>query len=241
MSRLRSWVIAGVAVAQAGAAMAADLPSSSPTYFAPPRLMNLDGGWYVRGDLGYAWGAVTGTRPARGFPGTHDDSLGSGFVGGLGVGIKSQWLRTDVTLDYTGPLKYQGTIAAANDTSAKVSAVTALFNGYLDLGSWYRATPYIGAGAGAAQLRTTDYSSSGAPPFAPGLSNTQWKLAFAAMAGFGYVVAPNAVVDIGYRYVNFGDASTASDFFGSMTLRNLAAHEVRVGFRWSFDDLSMAQ
>jgi hypothetical protein len=40
--------------------------------------------------------------------------------------------------------------------------------------------------------------------------------------------------------MNFGDATTGSDA-GAMTLKNLAAHEVRVGFRWSFDDISFQQ
>lgn len=44
------------------------------------------------------------------------------------------------------------------------------------------------------------------------------------------------MVDLSYRYMNFGDVTTASDAFGAMTLKNLAAHEVRVGLRWSFDD-----
>ena len=82
----------------------------------------------------------------------------------LGAGIKSNWLRTDVTIDYASPLKYQGTVATAGDTTAKIQATTALFNGYLDLGTWYRITPYIGAGAGVAYARVSDYVGTAAPP-----------------------------------------------------------------------------
>jgi opacity protein-like surface antigen len=57
------------------------------------------------------------------------------------------------------------------------------------------------------------------------------------MAGVGYRLSPNTIVDVGYRYLNFGDVRTAADSFGAMTFKNLAAHEVRVGLRWSFDDL----
>jgi opacity protein-like surface antigen len=42
--------------------------------------------------------------------------------------------------------------------------------------------------------------------------------------------------DVNYRYVNYGDVTTASDAFGAMTLKSLYAHEVRIGIRWSFDD-----
>jgi len=239
MRRLRRLAIIGIlgqATVATNAATAADMPENLPP---PPKpaLIVPHGGWYVRGDLGYYWGHVDGAQSAPGFPNPTGNSLSNGFTGGAGVGYKSDWLRTDVTLDYTAPMKYQGSVASPNDTSAKVSAVTALFNGYLDLGTWYRATPYIGAGAGVSYLRTTDYVSTAAPPFAGGSSNTQWRFAWAAMGGVAYAVAPNVIVDVGYRYLNLGDATTGSDAFGAMTLKNLAAHELRVGVRWSFDDL----
>lgn len=250
MSSLRRFVIIG-ALAQTTAAMtggvpaalAADMPGDYPP--PPPIKRSIDvianRGWYVRGDVGYYWGQIGGAESASGFANPTDNSLGNGFTGGVGAGYKSEWLRTDVTIDYTAPMKYQGTVATSNDTSAKVEAITGLFNGYLDLGTWYRATPYIGAGAGVAQLRTTDYASTASPPFTGGLTNTQWKFAWAGMAGVAYAVGPNLLVDVGYRYLNFGNVSTASDAFGAMTLKNLAAHEVRVGIRWSFDDLSIAR
>lgn len=57
------------------------------------------------------------------------------------------------------------------------------------------------------------------------------------MAGVGLQVAPNMMLDFGYRYLNFGDIQTGTDAFGSTTFRNVAAHEVRIGLRWSFDDI----
>lgn len=241
MSWLGRSVMVGLLAAQAVPVLAADMPGELPPpryQPAPPALISFISGWYLRGDLGYAWGAMGAAQSAPGYPSPTENGLGNGMVGGVGAGIKTQWLRTDLTVDYTGALKYEGTIAAPGDTTAKVSAVTALFNGYLDLGTWYRATPYIGAGAGASQVRVYDYASTAAPPFSSDNAHTQWKFTWAAMAGIAYAVAPNVLVDVGYRYVNFGDVTTGSDAFGSMTLKNLAAHEVRVGFRWSFDDLA---
>jgi opacity protein-like surface antigen len=223
------------------AAQAADMPGYPPEppllppHEAPP-IVEKFGSWYLRGDLGYAWGMLQGADSAAPFPDPTENSLGNGFVGGLGAGYKSKWLRTDVTLDYTSPLKYTGSILAPDDTTAKVEAVTALFNGYIDLGTWYHATPYIGAGAGASQLRVFDYSSTAAPLFTSGLSHTQWNFTWALTGGVAYAIAPNLMLDLNYRYVNFGDVTTASDAFGEMTLKNLYAHEVRIGIRWSFDD-----
>ncbi len=221
-----------------GAAMAADMPGLAPPPAAPiERILPspANAAWYLRGDLGYYWGRIDGAQSAPGFANPSSNGLDNGVTGGVGVGVKTRWLRNDVTLDYTG-LKYTGTVATPGDTTAKVTAITALFNGYLDLGTWYGLTPYVGAGAGASNLRTYDYASTAAPPFAGGLSHTQWKFAWALMGGVGYAVAPNILVDLGYRYMDFGDVETASDASGAMILKNLAAHEVRVGVRWSFDD-----
>lgn len=228
--------VLGLAYAVPTTVRAADMPENLPPLPKPPARLLPEGSWYVRGDLGYAWGTVTGAESAAGFASPTNNSVGGAFVGGIGAGYKSSWLRTDLTVEYMSPMTYKGTIVSADDTSAKVSAVTALFNGYLDLGTWYRATPYLGAGVGTAYLKTTDYTSTAAPPFTTGLSSSQWNVAWAAMAGVGYAVAPNILVDVGYRYINFGDAKTASDASGAMTLKNLAAHQVRVGVRWSFDD-----
>lgn len=223
------------------ASMAADMPRGMPEPLPPPRVRPIDisSGWYVRGDIGYAWGRVGSAESTPPFTGPSSSSVGNGVTGDVGVGYKSGMLRTDVTLDYLAPLKYQGTVAAPGDVSAKMSAWSALFNGYLDLGTWYRATPYIGGGVGAARVTVSDYASTAAPPFAAGLSNAQWNFAWAGMAGIGYAVSPNVIADLGYRYINYGNAKSAADAFGSTTLKNVAAHEVRVGIRWSFDDLPL--
>jgi opacity protein-like surface antigen len=244
MSLSKAFVVAVVLMGQALPAMAADMPGSyAPRQPLPIperlqfRTVSANSGWYLRGDLGYAMGRVGSAESPSGTPNPTDRSLGNGMTGGLGAGIKSTWLRTDVTVDYTSALKYQGTIAAPGDVNAKISAWSVLFNGYIDLGTWYRATPYIGGGVGTALVRTSDYSNVVAPPATAGSSSQQWNFAWAALAGVGYAIAPNMMVDVGYRYINFGDGKTADDTSGRTIFKNLAAHEVRVGLRWSFDDL----
>ncbi len=66
-------------------------------------------------------------------------SLGNSATAGLGVGIKSSWLRADVTIDYTTPVKHQSSVAVAGDTPARIQPTMTLVNGYLDLGTWYHA------------------------------------------------------------------------------------------------------
>jgi opacity protein-like surface antigen len=150
MGGLKTVVLAGAALVMSGAfAHAADMPGYPP----PPELrapvLDLNSGWYLRGDLGAYWGTISRAESAAPFANPTDSSLGQGMTAGLGVGIKTSWLRTDVTIDYATPMKYQGAVAASGDTTAKIQPTTGLFNGYLDLGSWYGLTPYVGAGAGA--------------------------------------------------------------------------------------------
>jgi opacity protein-like surface antigen len=222
------------------AALAADMPKGYPPLPPPTapvlRSVELNNGWYLRGDLGYGWGRINNAQSATGFPNPASNSLGNAPTAGLGFGIKRGWIRTDVTADYLFDMKYRGTVATPDDVSAKMSAWSVLLNGYLDLGSWYRVSPYIGAGLGTARVKTSDYQSTVSPPFTGG-SNSQWNFAWAAMAGVGIAVSSNLVADIGYRYLNLGDAKSATDASGAMTFKNIAAHEVRVGLRWSFDDL----
>jgi opacity protein-like surface antigen len=212
---------------------AADMPGLPPPLPAPtlpPAVTWFNGGWYVRGDIGYRWGLI---GDAVG-PGTTlgDGQLGNGVTAGAGVGLKTRFLRTDFTIDYAAPVKYTGSAVTPDDTSAKISSINFLFNGYLDLGTWHRLTPYIGAGAGAALVKTANYEST-ALPASP--DRSQWNFAYAGMAGVAWAVAPNLQIDFGYRYLNVGDAKTGTP--GEVTFQRVAGHEFRVGLRWSFDDL----
>lgn len=241
MSRLGTFVMVSAFFAPLTGTLAADMPGDyppPPVERAEPKFFDLSS-WYVRADAGYAWGWLSGADAASGYPSPTDDSLGSGFIAGVGGGIKTRWLRADVTIDYAAPLKYSGTAVTTDDVTAKVSGWSALFNGYIDIGKWYGVSPYIGAGAGVGYMTVSDYSSTVAPPFGGG-DQSQWNLNWAAMAGLGYAVTPSLVLDLGYRYLNFGDVESAADGFGQMTFKNLAAHEVRVGMRWNFDDARLS-
>ena len=225
-----------LAMITATAAIAADMPGyppfPQPQY--PPAPVDFSAGWYLRGDIGANWGQVASVRSTA-LPEPVDNSLGQAITGSAGIGVKSNWLRTDVTINYTSPLNYQGTVAVAGDTTAKIQATTAQFNGYIDLGHWYRVSPYIGAGAGIAYVHVFDIVNPAGSPFS-GDTNHQWNFAFAGMAGVAFVVAHNLMMDVGYRYLNIGDVSTGGDALSAKTFKNVASHEVRIGLRWSFDE-----
>lgn len=245
MDWLRPFVVAGAVTASlVGAGQAADVSTMPPPVSIAPRVAPsyaprdvFPSGWYVRGDLGAYWGLLNAAQSSPPFPDPTNNSLGKGMTASIGAGIKGDWLRTDVTIDYRAPMDYQGSVASPNDTTARIQATTGLFNGYLDLGTWYHMTPYIGAGAGAAYVRLSDYVSTAAPGTSGDTSKNQWKFAWAGMAGVAFPVSHNLMVDVGYRYLGIGNVSTGSDAVNAMTFKNVAAHEVRVGLRWSFDEL----
>jgi opacity protein-like surface antigen len=234
-----AFALLGFAMVAQGA-RAADMPSLPPPTIpiqpvAPVTWLST-GGWYLRGDIGYRIATIDQAVSAPPFPSPRDSEFSNGLTATFGAGIKTSWLRTDLTLDYISATEYTGKYAVPGDTTAKVQAMTALFNGYFDLGTWYRLTPYVGAGGGVGYVTIRDFQSTNAPPFVNG-DNDQWKFVWAGMAGVGWAVGPNLTLDLGYRYLSLGNLHSGSDAAGSMTLRNVAGHEVRVGLRWSYDDL----
>ena len=79
-------------------------------------------------------------------------------------------------------------------------------NAYLDLGTWWCLTPYIGAGFGGAYNRITGVQDTGINPTAPSASadlgrRGNWNFAWNAQAGLTYNVTNNFKVDLTVRYL----------------------------------------
>jgi opacity protein-like surface antigen len=245
MGWLRTSVIAGAALAISGAGAFAEDVTTMPPDSYMPRVAHGNSSrdvfladWYLRVDVGERWGFTTGVDAPAGFFDPNTESTGKATAFGLGAGFRHNWLRGDVTVDYATKQNYEGTVATSGDVTAKIQTTTALLNIYADLGTWYRLTPYIGAGIGAARVDISDFTSAVSPPFTGAASHAQWNLAWAANAGAALALSRNLQVDIGYRYLSFGNAETADGLGDHLTFKNLGAHEVRVGLRWNLNDLS---
>lgn len=250
-----------------GAVRAADMPVEYPPIIEAPEPMPLPavGGWYLRGDIGYKFyqnpkGVLSdrswGSFGNNGEFGSEKMQGAADF--GVGVGYKfNDYLRTDLTLDYETPAKFRGqafcqdvnppnNCPAApsgrweNSERVKISAYSALANVYADLGDFHGLKPYLGAGAGASYLRTSDVKSSaqdastGNYPKGAG----KWNFAWALMAGVEYPISDRLSLDLGYRYLNLGDAETGTvtaNPGGAVTkikYEDIQAHEVRLGLRY---------
>ena len=262
----RALVLAVGAILAAGrGALAVDLP---PPPDLPPATAASEefSGWYLRGDLGLGLETAPGpgsvTRaPAPGFAlpllspfavsSFHDTTPTASGTIDAGAGyVFNAWLRADASLEYRFGGRLQAVyaiddpsrLAASGRVRAGVSSLVALVNGYVDLGDYWGATPFVGAGIGVADNALTGvsdtglaFSGTGAPVLAGGLfSNaSRTHFAWALTAGLDLDIAPNLKLELSYRYLDLGAVA-----LGGASARSrgaLAANDVRIGLVWLID------
>ena len=269
MGNLKKLALAGAAViVTAPAALAADMGLMPPP--APPPVECCGSGWYLRGDIGFSTErggnfSETGLNP----PLTSQQNTASGFETGgiyrLGIGYQfTPWLRADITGEYRTPASWSSfDIASSGGTFAsggtlipehvtlEKSEIVVLGNVYADLGTWWCVTPFVGAGAGFAGVKLSNFQEIAIATlsqplgqnvingnnFAP--DNTQWNFAWALHAGLSYKVTPGFSVELAYRYLNMGNAQTGSivGFLNNpqgtvFHIDNITSQDVTLGLRW---------
>ena len=226
-------------------AQAADL--AVPRMLAAPVLEeDYSSGWYVRGDLLGNFGQTGGMvfrPPALAAQNFGNSSFESAWGAAVGIGLKYKWLRADITADYRLPTNFQansfvGNVAGgpvASTERARIDTNSFMVNLYTDLGTWSAITPYIGAGVGLSRIGvagvTSTASGTGILTARPDLLGDRWSFAYAAMAGLSVEVTKRLSADIGYRFINFGQASFTGAS-GTLDTGNLYGHEVRFGLRY---------
>jgi opacity protein-like surface antigen len=274
MVSVKYLIAAAAAVIVSTSAHAADMAVPPPPVIIPPPCCSTGSGWYLRGDVGVGvqtFGSFNHgqTNPSFVWPASwtivqqeiQDTSI---FGGGIGYAWNN-WLRFDVTGEYrtkalmktTG--RYMGTSDFCPNTvfgvgscfdniSGNLSSAVFLANAYVDLGTWWCLTPFIGAGVGTARnmlsgVQDQGIISSGFQGFGYTNSNSaQWNLAWDVTAGLTYNVNEFLKVDLSWRYLNMGSPQTAvvncqntSPCVGAFyTLQNVSSQDFRVGLRWMF-------
>jgi opacity protein-like surface antigen len=262
-----------VSTAAYAADMAAPLPP--PVYQPPPMMYQpqptvmeapaLSGGWYLRGDVGigilnFSEFDHTQMNTAFGWPPSwtivqkdiQDTTI---FGGGVGYEVNN-FLRVDVTGEYRNKAQFKvtgsytdfcgggGTCFDVN--TANYSAAVFMGNVYLDLGTWWCLTPYIGAGVGGALnsvsgLEDNGIISDGSVGFGyTSGDNSSWSLAWNVQAGLTYNVTNTFKVDLSWRYLSLGSPVTAvvncqnttacpAPYY---TLKDMGSQDFRIGVRW---------
>jgi opacity protein-like surface antigen len=263
MRSVKSFIAAGAAIFLSSAAFAADMAIAPPPYAAP--VVEDFGGWYLRGDIGFSNQRVDRLNNALDVNVTSSvqtNNFNTAGIFGLGVGYRfNNWFRADVTGEYRGNSQFFGKDVIAfpggvgTDTyHGTKSEWVVLGNAYVDLGTWWCVTPFIGAGVGGARVSIANFTDAGitniggvtSPSLAFGDSASKWNLAWAVHAGLAYRVTPNFTVELAYRYLDMGDGLTGDlrTFDGvnainnPMTFKHITSHDLKLGVRW---DLSSPQ
>jgi opacity protein-like surface antigen len=266
MRSVKFLMAAGAASLLSSAALAADMPSIAPPpqYYAPPPPADF-GGWYLRGDIGMTNQSLKSldSNASANVISTSGLGFDSAPLFGVGVGYQvNNWFRADVTAEYRGRANLHGTQTVvtaggtafrADNYSGSKSEVLVLANAYVDLGTWWCVTPFIGAGVGASYNRISGFRDDGIgnqfgvalPVSVTNFADAgKWNLAWAAHAGLAYKVTPNVTVEFAYSYVNLGSGSpgpfTAFDNSASgptsIVLKNITSNDLKLGVRWNFDN-----
>src|SRR5882724_5809124 len=272
MRSVKFLVAAGAASLLSSMAFAADLAIAPPPMsYAPP----VDfGGWYLRGDIGMS-NQSFGSLHSRlidavntNFPGSlqnHGFGFDSSTTFDIGVGYQfNNWFRVDITGEWRGKANLHGSqnlpsgsaFALANQQvgvdnySGSKSEAVFMANAYIDLGTWWCVTPFIGAGIGTSYNRISGFRDDGFT-FTNGLlSNStfygddagKWNFAWAVYAGLSYQVTHNVSIELAYRYISLGNGMTGPTraFDGSVVadpfiLKNINSNDIKLGVRWSLE------
>jgi opacity protein-like surface antigen len=262
MRSVKSLAAAGAASLLSSVAFAADMPSiAAPPAYAPPQVEDF-GGWYLRGDIGFSNQRVRRLNNVLDANNTSSvQNLGFNTAGifGLGVGYKvNNWFRVDVTGEYRGNSQFFGTDrisfpggVGTETYHATKSEWVVLANAYVDLGTWWYITPFIGAGVGGARVGIANFTDQGIanngagalPGLVFGDNLSKWNLAWAIHAGLAYKVSPNFTVELAYRYLDMGDGLTgdlrafdgANNVVNPTTFKHITSHDLKLGVRWNLD------
>jgi opacity protein-like surface antigen len=280
MRSVKFLIAAGAASVLSSAAFAADMAIAPPPMYSPPPPADF-GGWYLRGDIGFSNQRVDNIRKNDPVAFSQINTLtertafDTGGIFDIGAGYRfNNWFRADVTAQYRGNANFKGTDVfnasayglaynGQDNYSASKSELLFLANAYVDLGTWWCVTPFIGAGVGTSRVSISNFTDTGVnnihapdpvnripayvggplnPSFATAASGSQWNFAWAAHAGFAYQVTPNVTLELAYSYVDLGPGTTGviSDFTGFQAghvfkFNDITSHDLTLGVRWNLD------
>lgn len=250
------------------AVSAADFPQALP----PPvqhvvRAPDV-GGFYLRGDVGIGYQNFRrfDHHPTNGafvWPASwivHNHEVKSAPFIGFGLGYAwNSWLRFDVTGEYRSNVPFQALGSYTefcpggrcfDQYYGNHQAWVGLVNAYLDLGTWWCLTPFIGVGVGGAYhtvrgFHDVGYISDGTTGFGySASSHSHWTFAWALHAGVSYEVTSKVRMEFGYRYLNMGNVDTSIIACNSAgcagagprayyTLHGFDSHDFKIGLRWN--------
>lgn len=224
-----------------------------PCYVPPPPVEEFSS-WYLRGDIGFSNQSVRSIFNRNYANYNSVVNVDRGFdaapLFGIGIGYNfNEWLRFDVTGEYRGRANFHGLDIGYNPTphddvyTGSKSELTFLANAYVDLGTWYNFTPFVGAGVGMSRNTISSFrdTSESFSSTAYADSASKWSFAWALYAGVGYKVTKNLTLELAYRYIDLGNAESGNitNYVGVVggpyEFHHLTSHDLKLGLRFNFD------
>jgi opacity protein-like surface antigen len=213
-------------------------------------------GWYLRGDIGITNQRVDKLENALLPASTHhvNAEFDSAGLFGIGAGYQfNNWLRFDVTGEYRGNSDFTGLDIVrvggstfTDEYRAKKSEWLFLANAYLDLGTWWCVTPFVGAGIGVSRVNISSFVDVNTPNLgvAYGATEAKWNLAWALHAGLAFQATNNLAIELAYRYTHLGDGiagdavtyTGTNSFNNPTTFKDITSHDLKLGLRWTCCD-----
>jgi len=192
-------------------------------------------GWYLGGEG--AWSHLGDQNATATSPGSSTPLKihpGEGFAAGVNGGFEFQsGLRLEGELVYRRhDLKSATSGGVTGPTHGSLDNLAIMGNGFYDFNNATKFTPYVGGGVGAARLHLDDFNSAGTP----GLSDSNWRLAYQGIAGVRYTIDPHWSASLDYRYF----ATTDPHFNGtaggvpSGLKTDYHTHNVMLGIAYHF-------
>ena len=211
----------------------------------------------------------SGAATASSVTGFNQQSLDDSAFLGVGAGYQfNNWFRADATGEYRtsqhlSAIEGYSSQGSGTDIfghagytgkdlySGSVQSSVFLANAYFDIGTWYRLTPFFGAGIGGSYNRvyglndigagSTSSTGAGNGGFGYARQSSGFDLAYAGYAGLAYSVSPNLKLELAYRYLNMGDVKSSpiqcTVPCASETQKyKLESQDIKLGMRWMFND-----
>ncbi len=256
MRSVKSLVAAGAASLLSSVAFAADMAIMPPPAYAPPPVVEDFGGWYLRGDIGFSNQRVDRLNNVLDTVGSptsvQHNSFNTAGIFGLGAGYKfNNWFRADITGEYRGNsqffgtdhLTYAGPSFGTDTYNATKSEWVVLGNAYVDLGTWWCITPFIGAGVGGARVAINNFTDTNTPAAGRSLRRQRGEMEF-RLGGArrcrlqGHAELHRRTRLSLSRYGRRPDRRSqdlrrhVNNIFNPTTFKNITSHDLKLGVRW---------
>lgn len=200
-----------------GTALALSLPTAA---------MAATEGFYVGAGAGVNWTRDADVRdyPSSGFG--LKESFKLGGIGDLSAGYATAMgLRAELEFAWRWRNGIDGTESATpalQGLGGKTSSIAFMGNALYDVNTGTAFTPYIGLGAGVAQVRQS----------LNGASDKDWVFAYQGIVGASYAVTDNVAVTLDYRY--FATLDPEFDLGPATSKGEYHNHTILAGLRYSF-------